>query len=169
MKKAVLGLGTNLGDRLENLNRAIEALGLLPGTRVTKVSGLYETAPFDVPDPQEDYLNCCVLVETELSPRALLGGCLGIEAALGRRRSGYHSARVIDMDLLMYEGEKSGDLELRLPHPGILERGFVLVPLGDLFPEKKAFDLDFSREYGRVSSADVWPASPSLSKGLRAP
>lgn len=158
MKQAVLGLGTNLGDRGGNLRDAIDALGRLPQTVIVKISRIYETAPFDVPDLQENYWNGCILLRTELSPRALLGCCLGIEAALGRVRTGYHSARVIDIDLLLYEGEQSDDPELRLPHPGILQRGFVLAPLGDLFPGKDAFGLDFSAQYASISPQDVWPA-----------
>ena len=104
MSRAVLGLGTNLGDRGRNLAAAVEALGRLPETAVARVSSVWQTAPFDVPDEQQDYWNICVLLETGLSPRALLGACLGIEAALGRVRRTYHGARTIDLDLLLYEG-----------------------------------------------------------------
>ena len=161
-RQAVLGLGTNLGDRGENLRHAIGALNLVPGTEVIGVSKLYETAPFDVPDPQDNYWNCCVLVQTDRSPRALLGACLGIEAAMGRVRKGYHGARVIDIDLLLFEGAQSDDPELRLPHPGILERGFVLAPLGDLFPGKNAVELDFSAQYAAVSPEDAWEIAERL-------
>ena len=104
MSRAVLGLGTNLGDRGGNLRAALEALGRLPGTAVRQVSSVWQTAPFDVPDVQQDYWNICVLLETTLSPHALLGACLGVEAALGRVRRTYHGARDIDLDLLLYEG-----------------------------------------------------------------
>ncbi len=145
MKKAVLGLGGNLGNRKENLSAALDALGRLPKTKVSRVSRCYETAPFQVFDAQPDYLNCCAEIETDLSPRALLGACLGIEAAMGRVRLVEKGARVLDIDLLLYEGEASGDGELTLPHPRMLERGFVLVPLSDLYPEGTALGLDFSR------------------------
>lgn len=141
--RAVLGLGANLGDRRENLAAALEALDRLPGTAMLKTSSILETEPFDVPDEQPNYLNCCVLLETALSPRALLGACLGIEAALGRVRKIRHGARVIDIDLLLYEGETSDDPELRLPHPGILERDFVLLPLKELFPDGIALGFHF--------------------------
>lgn len=157
MRKAVLGLGCNLGDRRENLNRAVQALNHLPGTKVLQLSKWYETEPFDVPDKQADYLNLCVLLETELSPHALLGACLGIEAAMGRERKTYHAARVLDMDLLLYEGEYFAEEELNLPHPGILERAFVLVPLADLFPQKMALGLDFSSVYDRMDKSGVQP------------
>lgn len=143
MSRAVLGLGANLGDAAGTLRAAVDALSRLPGTRVEKVSSLWETKPFDVPDAQPDYKNCCVLLETALSPRALLGACLGVEAALGRVRRVRHGARAVDLDLLLYEGEISSDAELMLPHPGILERAFVLLPLAELFPEGAALGFDF--------------------------
>ena len=148
MSRAVLGLGANLGDAAGTLRAAIDALARLPGTRVEKVSSLWETAPFDVPDAQPDYKNRCVLLETALSPRALLGACLGIEAALGRVRRVRHGARAVDLDLLLYEGETSTDPELTLPHPGILERAFVLLPLSELFPERVALGFDFRNAPG---------------------
>ena len=93
MKRVVLGLGTNLGDRRENLRAALAALSHLPKTEVENVSSVWQTAPFDVPDEQQDYWNICVLLKTELSPSAVLGACLGIEAAMGRVREIYHGAR----------------------------------------------------------------------------
>lgn len=89
MKRVVLGLGTNLGDRRENLRAALAALSHLPKTEVENVSSVWQTAPFDVPDEQQDYWNICVLLKTELSPSAVLGACLGIEAAMGRVREIY--------------------------------------------------------------------------------
>ena len=104
MKRVVLGLGTNLGDRRENLRAALAALSHLPKTEVENVSSVWQTAPFDVPDEQQDYWNICVLLKTELSPSAVLGACLGIEAAMGRVRKIYHGARCMDLDVLLYEG-----------------------------------------------------------------
>ena len=89
-----------------------------------------------------------MLLETSLSPRALLGACLGIEAALGRVRRVRHGARAADLDLLLYEGETSADPELTLPHPGILARAFVLLPLSELFPEGFALGFDFRNAPG---------------------
>ncbi len=157
MAEAVVGLGGNLGDRPGNLNKAVESLGRLSGTRVLAVSPFYETAPFGVPDEQPDYLNCCVRLETGLSPHALLGACLGIEAALGRTRPGEKSARCIDIDLLLYEGQALCTAELTLPHPRMLERGFVLVPLSDLFAGQNALGLDFSQEFKSVEKSGVKP------------
>lgn len=155
MKRVVLGLGTNLGDRRENLRAALAALSHLPKTEVENVSSVWQTAPFDVPDEQQDYWNICVLLKTELSPSAVLGACLGIEAAMGRVREIYHGARCMDLDVLLYEGFKQREKELNVPHPGILERAFVLFPLLELFPEKNAFGFDFADAPGFKDGDDV--------------
>lgn len=155
MKRVVLGLGTNLGDRRENLRAALAALSHLPKTEVENVSSVWQTAPFDVPDEQQDYWNICVLLKTELSPSAVLGACLGIEAAMGRVREIYHGARCMDLDVLLYEGFTQREKELNVPHPGILERAFVLFPLLELFPEKNAFGFDFADAPGFKDGDDV--------------
>ena len=86
--KAVLGLGGNLGDREQNLAAALDGLEQLPGTQILALSNVYETEPFDVTDSQDNYLNCCALLETALSPEELLDRCLALEVKLGRVRSG---------------------------------------------------------------------------------
>ena len=131
MKQAAVALGTNLGDRRANLLAALDALAALPHTREVRRSRVYETKPVGYAD-QPDFLNMVVLLETDLSPRALLGACLGIEAALGRRRSFQNAPRVIDLDLLWMENETSNTPELILPHPRMCERAFVMVPLKDV-------------------------------------
>ena len=156
MKKAIIALGTNLGNRWENLSKAIRALELLPGsTTVVASSHIYETEPFEVPDEQNNYLNMCVIVMTELSARALLGACLGIEAAMGRARTVKNAARVIDIDLLLYEAEEIHTEELNVPHPEIRNRAFVMVPLAEMFPEKKVLGYDFSAAYQRVDKKGI--------------
>lgn len=140
--KAVLGLGSNMGDRAANLAAAVKALEHLPGTRVIALSSLYETDPVGYLD-QPDFYNQAAVVDTALSPRALLGGCLGIEAALGRVRGRRYGPRVVDLDLLLYEGTVSRDPELTLPHPRMMERAFVLVPLAELFPDHIALGVSF--------------------------
>ena len=156
MKKAIIALGTNLGNRWENLSKAIRALELLPGaTTVVASSHIYETEPFETPDPQNNYLNMCLVVMTELSPKALLGACLGIEAAMGRTRTVKNAARIIDIDILLYEGYENQDNELKVPHPEIRNRAFLMVPLAELFPEKKVFDYDFAAAWQRVDKSGV--------------
>ena len=131
MKQALLGLGANLGDREATLTAAAAAVNALPATRVIASSSLYETAPWGYTD-QPDFLNAVLKIETELSPQALLGALLGIEAMAGRRRSFPNAPRPLDMDLLMMEGVRSATAELMLPHPRMAERGFVLVPAAEV-------------------------------------
>ncbi|MCI9225383.1 MAG: 2-amino-4-hydroxy-6-hydroxymethyldihydropteridine diphosphokinase [Acutalibacter sp.] len=153
--RALLGIGTNLGDREENLAGAFSGLEKLPGTRLLAISNIYETAPFDVLSEQGDYLNCCVLIETGLTPIELLHSCLELEAGLGRVRREYHGARTMDIDLLVCEGAESCTEELTLPHPGILERAFVMVPMSDIFPGRNALGLDFAGAYEAVDKSGV--------------
>lgn len=153
--RALLGVGTNLGNREENLAGAFSGLEQLPGTKVLAISNIYETEPFDVLSEQEDYLNCCVLIETDLEPIELLHRCLELEAKLGRVRREYHGARTMDIDLLVCEGVSSHTQELTLPHPGILERAFVMVPMSDIFPSHNALGLDFAEAYQAVDKSGV--------------
>lgn len=129
--KAYLGIGTNIGDRMANLQSSLDALNLLPLTRVTDVSDVYETDPVGY-DNQGDFLNIVVEVETELNADNLLGSALGIEAGLGRVRTIKNGPRIIDIDLLLYENEVKATRTLTLPHPRMMERNFVLKPLLDL-------------------------------------
>lgn len=155
MKRAVLGLGSNLGDREKNLQEVIQAFQRLPKTQVLSISRFYRTPPVEVTTEQGEYLNGCIQILTDFSPRALLGICLGIEAALGRVRKEYHGERIIDIDLLLYEDEKSDDEELTLPHPRMLNRAFVLLPLKDLFPEGEALGLNFVQKLNEVDSTGI--------------
>ncbi len=134
MKTAYLSIGTNLGDRLRNLQDAADALRLLPKTEVVKCSGVYETAPWGYTQ-QDDFYNICVKLRTGLSSHALLGACLGIEAALGRVRSFKNAPRIIDIDIILYEGVKMNTPELTIPHKEMLNRAFVLQPLSELTDE----------------------------------
>ena len=147
--KAVLSLGSNIGSRKENLLGALEALGHLPKTKVIETSPIYETEPWGFTG-QDSFYNCAVTVDTELSPRVLLGACLGIEADMGRVRLFKNGPRIIDIDILLYEDFESSDNELTVPHRFILERDFVLVPLHDLFPEGTALGFDFSDAYEKT-------------------
>ncbi len=153
--QAVLGLGSNLGDREELMAKALDELEKLPETKLLSLSNLYETEPFDVISRQENYLNCCVLLDTKLSPECLLDHCLSIEQKLGRVRKEYHGARTMDIDLLLYEGFSSQTEKLWVPHPRISERAFVLAPLSDLFPLHKGLGFDFSEAYEKVDKSGV--------------
>lgn len=129
--KSYLGIGTNIGDRMKNLQDSIDALNLLPITSVTDVSDVYETDPVGY-DNQDDFLNIVVEVETELNSDNLLGAALGIESGLGRVRAIKNGPRIIDIDLLLFGDETKNTKSLILPHPRMMERNFVLKPLLDL-------------------------------------
>lgn len=129
--KAYLGIGTNIGDRMQNLQDSIDALNLLPMTFVTDVSNIYETDPVGY-DNQDDFLNIVVEVETEFNSDNLLGAALGIESGLGRVRTIKNGPRIIDIDLLLFGDEVKNTKTLILPHPRMMERNFVLKPLLDL-------------------------------------
>lgn len=126
-----LGLGANLGDRLANLERAVELLAVTPGTRVLRSSRVYETEPVGGPE-QPPHLNAVVEIATELAPRGLLAACGRIEAELGRVRAERWGPRTIDVDILTYGRETIREPDLVVPHPRMHERGFVLVPLAEL-------------------------------------
>lgn len=155
MKKAVLCLGTNIGNRIENLKGAIEALSLLIGTELVKTSAIYETEPFETPDEQQNFYNCCVMIETELSSEMLMGACLGIEAKMGRLRPYKNSPRVIDIDIILIENEFRNDKALTLPHPRFLDRAFVMVPLLDIFPDGNAFGIDFKTNLADLDTSGI--------------
>ena len=138
---AYLGIGTNIGNRLQNLIDAVEALSLLPLTKVVEVSNVYETEPVGFSD-QSDFLNIVVSVSTELTAHNLLGAALGIEAGMGRVRTIKNGPRIIDVDLLMYGIEEHKTKTLMLPHPRMLERNFVLKPLLDLDLEKSYYSKE---------------------------
>lgn len=134
MTTAYLGLGANLDDRLANLQRAVDLLGAEPGIRVMASSRVWETDPVGGPD-QPDYLNAVVKIETELEPALLLEACLRVEQILGRVRDVRWGPRIIDIDVLLF-GEVISDGPVpTLPHPRMLERAFVLLPLLELDPD----------------------------------
>lgn len=131
--RAYLGLGSNLGDRAAYLRQAIDALGRLPGTRVVRLSSLYETRPWGLAE-QPDYYNLVVEIETSLAAEELLRHALAIEAALGRVRTVRFGPRTIDIDVLLYGDQTHDTPELTVPHPRMLQRAFVLVPLAEIAP-----------------------------------
>lgn len=135
MTWAYVGLGANVGNRRENLDRAVELLAAEPGVRVLAVSSVRETDPVGYED-QPRFLNAACALETELRPRELLERLLAIERALGRERAGPRfGPRTIDLDLLLYGNETLDEPGLTVPHPRLAERLFVLEPLYELAPD----------------------------------
>ena len=134
-KRAVLSLGSNLGNRLEALQSAVDALADTPGLRVKAVSPVYETEPWGVaPDSQPTYFNVVIVVKTTLPPGSLLERGHAIEEALERVRDERYGPRPIDVDIVAYQDVVSDDPQLTLPHPRAHERAFVLVPWHDIDP-----------------------------------
>lgn len=129
MSEVYLGLGSNLGDREGTLRFALERLTAF--VRLERVSDLYETEPVGLAD-QPLFLNAACVGQTDLEPLALLHACKELETALGRQPGLRFGPRLIDIDLLAYDEVVMETPELTLPHPGLLERGFVLAPLMDI-------------------------------------
>jgi len=135
-KTVFLGLGSNLGDREENLKKAVGMIAENIG-EVVSISSVYETEPWGF-QSENEFLNAAVKVRTELKPCGLLGRILMIEAQLGRLREGEgtgYKSRVIDVDILLYGCEIINKKSLQIPHPRIPLRKFVLVPLCEIAPE----------------------------------
>jgi 2-amino-4-hydroxy-6-hydroxymethyldihydropteridine diphosphokinase len=124
-----LGIGSNVGDRMTTLRRAVEALST--AGEILATSSIYETAPFGVTG-QPDFLNCCVKLDTRLAPRELLERTRDIERELGRVAGSRWGPRTADIDILLYGDHSIRTPELVLPHPGLLQRAFVLVPLAEI-------------------------------------
>ena len=132
MSIAYLGLGTNLGNRKENLSKAIEAISLKMS--ISKQSSLYETTAWGYTE-QPDFLNQVIQVETDLSPLRLLNFLKKTELKLGRVENFRYGPRLIDIDILFYDDLVITTSRLQIPHPMLPERAFVLVPLNEIAPE----------------------------------
>jgi 2-amino-4-hydroxy-6-hydroxymethyldihydropteridine diphosphokinase len=137
MRLGYLGLGSNLGDRRAHLQAAVEALWA-HHIQVLRASSVYETEPVGEIVDQPDFLNACVQVETVLRPEPALDACKAVEAALGRELGGAayvrHGPRAIDVDVLLLGDEAYSSERLRIPHPELTARRFVLVPLLEIAP-----------------------------------
>ncbi len=140
--KYVLSVGTNLGDRMENINRCIDSINLLPYTDVIEQSSVYETEPIGYAR-QNNFYNISLLVESIFEPGEMLGACLGIEAGFGRQRTVRFGPRILDIDIIFAEDAKIESRNLIVPHPRYKERRFVLEPMLELFPDGNAFGIDF--------------------------
>lgn len=135
MSIAYIGLGSNLDNPRHQLELAMVALRALPHSQVLADSGLYQSRAMTLPgddEPQPDYLNAVVKLETSLAPHALLDALQTIESHQGRVRDKRWGARSLDLDILMYDGLQYSDERLTLPHPGMAQRDFVLYPLQNI-------------------------------------
>lgn len=138
IKTAYLGLGSNLGERLDNIKRSINLLLINPNIKLIACSNIYETAPVGGPE-QGPFLNACISIYTAFPPVSLLREMQHVENAMKRIRAVKWGPRIIDLDLLIYEKTIVNTPFLQLPHPRITERDFVLVPLANI-----ASDLSIS-------------------------
>ena len=134
MHRAFIALGSNLQDPQQQVQRAMEELNGLPGTRLVARSSLYRTAPVGY-DDQPDFINAVAEVETTLEAEALMRQLLALEATFGRERPFPNAPRVLDLDLLLYDNLELDTEVLTLPHPRMHERGFVLLPLAEIAPD----------------------------------
>jgi 2-amino-4-hydroxy-6-hydroxymethyldihydropteridine diphosphokinase len=128
-RSAYVGIGTNLGDRIGNIERALAAIGEVG--RIVAQSSIYRTKPWGNPK-QPWFANAVILLETKLSPHALLAALKRIEQNMGRVATKRWGPRVIDLDLLLYDELEIDDPDLRVPHAHLRERAFVLVPLAEI-------------------------------------
>lgn len=147
-------MGSNLGDRRENLLAALRMLHAQPGVRVSEVSSLYESEPWGFLE-QPHFLNMVVLVVTDRDPRGMLDVCRKVEDALGRVRGERWGPRVIDVDILLYDDLEWDEEDLVIPHPRMDERDFVTVPLAELR----------ARQRGESATADGCKGSSGAQKG----
>jgi 2-amino-4-hydroxy-6-hydroxymethyldihydropteridine diphosphokinase len=131
MRTAYLGLGSNVGDRLATLQRAVDGLHATEGLAILRSSRIYETEPVGGP-PQPRYLNAVLEARTSLGARELLDACRRVERSLGRERLVRWGPRTIDIDILTYGEERIDDPDLVIPHPRMHQRAFVLAPLLEL-------------------------------------
>jgi 2-amino-4-hydroxy-6-hydroxymethyldihydropteridine diphosphokinase len=142
IRRAVLALGSNLGERMASLQGAVNAIADTPDVWVTGISPVYETDPVDSPADAKTYLNAVILIDTTLAANRLMDRALAIEDAFGRERSEVKNApRTLDVDLIVVGDRRSDEESLRLPHPRAVQRAFVLRPWLDLEPDAEFPDL----------------------------
>jgi 2-amino-4-hydroxy-6-hydroxymethyldihydropteridine diphosphokinase len=153
---AYLGLGSNMGDRLSYLHKAVFLLNEHPAIKVEKVSSVYETDPVGYTE-QDQFLNIAVKISTNLHPEELLRTVQSIELELGRKREIRWGPRTIDLDILLYNHENIEAENLIIPHPRMYERAFVLAPLAEINEEVEGrFSHTQLEEMKRREGVTVW-------------
>jgi len=157
MSLAYVGLGSNLEDPVRQITHAFELLDEIDDSYVIARSSLYHSAPFG-PVEQPSFVNAVALLDTKLDSQALLLSLQAIEDSQGRKREIRWGARILDLDLLVHGDREIDQPELRLPHPGIAERNFVLLPLREIAPDLVIPGL------GRVADMAVDEDEPPISR-----
>lgn len=153
---ATIGLGSNIGDRTGNIARAIELLTADGAVSVVARSPFYRTDPWGVTD-QDWFVNACLAVKTDVSPRELLRRCQAVENEMARVRIQRWGPRNIDVDILTFRDLKINEPDLVVPHPRIAERAFVLVPLKDVAPDVKIGGASIDEMLSTLDASDVQP------------
>ena len=153
--QSYIGLGSNLNDPIHQVRAALAALDKIPGGELVRYSSLYESPPMG-PQNQGNYINAVAEVRTRLTPLALLGQLARLEETFGRDRTvGHWGPRVIDLDILLFEQREFALKNLNIPHPGLEERDFVVVPLLEIAPALKLPNgrslREIARELGQKS------------------
>lgn len=161
MARAYLGLGSNIGDKIGHLREAAERLAQVPGIHLDVASKIYRTPPWGVVD-QDWFANAVLRVETTLAPEALLDAALAVEQEMGRLRHLRWGPRLIDIDLLLHEAGPFHSPRLTLPHPAMLARAFVLVPLGEIAPGLMLAGESVETHLARLERAGIEPLDALL-------
>jgi 2-amino-4-hydroxy-6-hydroxymethyldihydropteridine diphosphokinase len=166
MAEALVGLGGNVGDVRTTLDRAVAALCDGSEVRLVAESSDYQTPPWGVVD-QPPFVNRCIAVATALAPRALLDRALKVERMFGRDRSREQrwGPRPIDIDLLAYDDVAIAEPGLTLPHPRLLERAFVLVPLAEIVPDRVIAGVRVRDALARVHTRGIERLAPPSDRG----
>jgi 2-amino-4-hydroxy-6-hydroxymethyldihydropteridine diphosphokinase len=152
--RAYLALGSNMGDKVAMLTLAMARISTLSETRAVARSSLYRTPPWGKLD-QDWFANAVIAVETVLTPEALLEACLAIEFEFGRERSERWGPRLLDIDLLLHGDARRSSPSLTLPHPAMLERAFVLVPLLEIAPDLLLDGVLIKSSLARLDSSKI--------------
>lgn len=142
---AYIGIGANLGDALANVGDALVRLAALPSTRLVSRSSRYRTAPID--SSGGDYINAVACIDTALGAHELLAALQAIELAHGRERPYRNAPRTLDLDVLLYGDQVIDTPALRVPHPRMLERAFVLAPLLEIAPDAEVPGFGRARQF----------------------
>ena len=159
----VLSLGTNIGDRKNNLLSAVKSLELIPETKVLDCSSIYETEPVGYAQ-QDDFYNIALLLESKFEPNEMLGICMGLEAGFNRVREFKNGPRILDVDVIFCEDKKISTKNLTVPHPRYFERRFVLEPMLELFPDGEFFGIDFTKFIDKIDGQNVRVADKLILK-----
>lgn len=152
--KYIISVGTNIGDRRQNILNAIDALNNIPYTDVARASSIYETEPVGYAR-QDNFYNINLVVKSQYEPHEMLGICLGIESAMGRIRTIRFGPRILDMDIIFAENEEINTKNLIVPHERYHERRFVLEPLLELYPSGEFCGINFAQYIEKIEGQDI--------------